>query len=170
MFLAYFIKHYYPTDDQHTNGVRTLVHSAERPIPNAKVYNHALRSKTNDLIRDAEIFEVLLLNSMRNITEGSRSNLFFIKNNELHTAIDEDVLHGIVRSKVIESAEELQIPIRKHAIKYDELPSYDAAFLTGTSLHILPIKRINSISYSSTHDIISKLSKNLQSKISDYLK
>lgn len=169
-FLAYFIKHSYPSNDQYTNGIKTIVHPAERPIPNAKVYNHALRSETNDLIRDAEIFEVLLLNSLGNITEGSRSNLFFIKNNELHTAIDADVLHGIVREKVIESAEELKIPIRKHAIKYDDLPNYDAAFLTGTSLQILPIKRINSISYSSTHDMIRKLSEVLKTKISNYLK
>lgn len=169
-FLAYFIKHYYPNNDQYNKGVITLVHPAERPIPNAKIYNHSLRSKTDDLIRDAEIFEVLLLNSMGNITEGSRSNLFFIKNNELHTAIDADVLHGIVRGKVIESAKELKIPIRKHTIKYDDLPSYDAAFLTGTSLLILPIKRINSINYSSTHDIISRLSEILRAKISTYLK
>lgn len=169
-FLAYFIKHYYPSEEQYQNGIKTLVHRAERPIPNAKVYNHALRSKTNDLIKEAEIFEVLLLNSMGNITEGSRSNLFFIKNNELHTALDADVLHGIIRGKVIESAVELGIPIRKHSIHYEDLPSYDAAFLTGTSLLILPIKRINSISYSSSHDVISRLSKVLQTKINDYLK
>lgn len=169
-FLAYFIKHYYPNEEQYQNGVRTLVHPAERPIPNAKIYNHSLRSKTNDLIKDAEIFEVILLNSLGNITEGSRSNLFFIKNNELHTALDADVLHGIIRSKVIESAVELGIPIRKHSIQYDDLPNYDAAFLTGTSLRILPIKRINSISYSSTHYIVSSLSEVLQAKINDYLK
>lgn len=168
-FLAYFIKHYYPNEEQYQNGVKTLIHPAERPIPNAKVYNHTLRSKTNDLIKDAEIFEVLLLNSMGNITEGSRSNLFFIKNNELHTALDADVLRGIIRGKVIEAAEALKIPIRKHSIQYDNLPNYDAAFLTGTSLLILPINRINSISYSSTHDIISRLSEVLQTKIKDYL-
>ncbi|PKQ62639.1 hypothetical protein BZG01_17265 [Labilibaculum manganireducens] len=169
-FLAYFIQHYYPNEDQYKNGVRTLVHQADRPKPNAKVYNHSLRSTTNDLIKEAEIFEVLLLNSMGNITEGSRSNLFFIKNNELHTALDTDVLHGIIRSKVIEAAEELKIPIQKHSIQYDDLPSFEAAFLTGTSLQILPIKRINSISYSSSHEIIGRLSEVLRTKISEYLK
>lgn len=169
-FLAYFIQHYYPTKNQYQNGVATLVHQADRPKPNAKVYNHLLRSAANNLIEEAEIFEVILLNSLGNITEGSRSNLFFIKNNELHTAADADVLHGIIRSKVIEAAEELKIPIRKHSIKYDDLPSFEAAFLTGTSLRILPIRKINSISYSSTHNIISRLSKVLQAKINNYLK
>ena len=167
-FYAYFIKHYYPNKEQYLQGVRTIVHHAERPLPNAKVYNHKLRSKTNDIIRDAEIFEVLLLNSAGNLTEGSRSNLFFIKNNELHTANDADVLNGIVRSKVLEIAENLQIPIRKTFIKYDDLAKYDAAFLTGTSLMILPIKRIDSISYSPSHEIIKSLSKSYTKIINEY--
>ncbi|MDE5420508.1 aminotransferase class IV [Labilibaculum sp. DW002] len=168
-FFVYFIKHYYPKPEQYLNGVRTIVHHAERPLPNAKVYNHSLRSKTNDIIRDAEIFEVLLLNSVGNLTEGSRSNLFFIKNNELHTAYDSEVLNGIVRSKVLEIAERLNIPIRKSHLKYDDLAKYDAAFLTGTSLMILPIKKINSISFSPSHEIINSLSEGFNKLISDYL-
>ncbi|PKQ61713.1 hypothetical protein BZG02_14915 [Labilibaculum filiforme] len=169
-FLAYFVAHHYPSKSQYDNGVTTLVHQADRLKPNAKVYNHTLRSTANHLIEEAEIFEVILLNSLGNITEGSRSNLFFIKNNELHTAVDADVLHGIIRCKVIEVAEELKIPIRKHDIKYDDLSSFEAAFLTGTSLRILPIKRINSIFYSNSHSIISRLSEVLQNKINNYLK
>ena len=168
-FFAYFIKHYYPQPEQYIKGVRTIVHQAERPIPNAKVYNHSLRSKTNDMIKDAEIFEVLLLNSTGNLTEGSKSNLFFVKNNELYTAKDSDVLNGIVRSKVLEIAEELQIPIHKLSIKYDDLAKYDAAFLTGTSLTILPIRKINLTNYSPSHEIIKSLSENYKKIISDYL-
>ncbi len=168
-FFAYFIQHHYPQTKQYLNGIRTIVHHAERPMPNAKVYNHSLRSKTNDIIREAEIFEVLLLNSAGNLTEGSRSNLFFIKNNELHTANDSEVLNGIVRSKILEIAEYLQIPIRKSFIKYDDLAKFDAAFLTGTSLMILPIKRINSISYSPSHEIIKSLSERFTEIVNDYL-
>jgi branched-chain amino acid aminotransferase len=168
-FYAYFLKHYYPKKEQYKNGVLTLVHPAERPIPNAKVYNHQLRSQTNEIIKDAEIFEVLLLNSEGNITEGSRSNLFFIKNNELHTALDIDVLEGIIRSKVLEVAEKLNIPIRKHTLPYDHLSDYEAAFLTGTSLRILPIRKINSIAYSCSHPLLKALSDCLQNEIDAYL-
>lgn len=168
-FFIYFIKHSYPQPEQYLKGVKTIIHHAERPLPNAKVYNHSLRSKTNDIIRDAEIFEVLLLNSVGNLTEGSRSNLFLIKNNELYTANDGDVLNGIVRSKVLEIAKNQQIPIRKSFIKYDDLAEYDAAFLTGTSLKILPIRKINAINYSPSHEIITSLSEGYTNLINDYL-
>jgi len=169
-FFAYFVKHYYPNKNQCKNGVITIVHPAERPIPTVKVYNHSLRSKTNDLIRDAEIFEVLLLNPMGNITEGSRSNLFFIKNDELHTAPDTDVLNGIVRGKVIGIAKELKIPIHKHPIRYDDLPNYDAVFITGTSPMVLPVKRINSINYPTSHPLLGIISEAYCAKITEYLK
>ncbi|WP_372753934.1 aminotransferase class IV [Labilibaculum sp.] len=168
-FYAYFVKHYYPQKEQYENGVLTLVHPAERPIPNAKVYNHQLRSKTNDIIKDAEIFEVLLLNSMGNITEGSRSNLFLIKNNELHTSLDTSVLEGIIRSKVLEIAKKLNIPIRKHSLPFNHLSDYESAFLTGTSLRILPIRKINSIAYSCSNPLLKKLSNCLQNEIENYL-
>ena len=168
-FYAYFVKHQYPSDFQYKNGVRTLVHPAVRPIPTAKVYNHSLRSKTNNLIQEAEIFEVLLMNTLGNITEGSRSNLFFIKENKLYTAPDHEVLNGIVRSKVIEIAAELNITLEKTSIGYDDLPKFDAAFITGTSPMILPICRINSLSYSVSHPLLEEISNAYQLKVKERL-
>ncbi|WP_421920174.1 aminotransferase class IV [Marinifilum sp.] len=156
-FYAYFVRHSYPTKLQYQKGVRTIIHQAERPTPTAKVYNHSLRSKTNNLIDEANMFEVLLLNKLGNLTEGSRSNLFFIQNNELYTAPNNEVLNGIVRGKVIEIANQLSIPIHFISIPYEDLPKYDAAFLTGTSPMILPIKRINSLSFSADHPLLSKI-------------
>lgn len=153
-FYAYFVQHYYPTASQYKNGVRTLIHQAERPTPTAKVYNHKLRSKTNNLIAEAGIFEVILLNKLGNITEGSRSNLFFIKDNALYTSPDNEVLNGIVRSKVLKIADQLGIPVHYRSISYDEIPQYEAAFLTGTSPMVLPISRINSISFSVDHQLL----------------
>ncbi|NOU60878.1 aminotransferase class IV [Marinifilum caeruleilacunae] len=156
-FYAYFVRHSYPTAFQYENGVRTIIHQAERPTPTAKVYNHKLRSKTNNLIAEAEIFEVILLNKLGNVTEGSRSNLFFIRNNELYTSPDHEVLNGIVRGKVIQIAKELSIPIHFKSIPYEELPLYDAVFLTGTSPMILPVKRINSLSFTADHQLLSAI-------------
>lgn len=156
-FFAYFVKHSYPDKNLYKNGVRTIIHQAERSTPTAKIYNHELRSKTNNLIQEAEIFEVILLDSLGNITEGSRSNLFFIKNDTLYTAPDNKVLHGVVRGKVIKIAEKLKISTSKQRIKLSELNEYEAAFLTGTSPMILPIKMINAINFSVSHPIISKI-------------
>ena len=156
-FYAYFVKHSYPTKSQYENGVRTFIHQAERPTPTAKIYNHKLRSKTNNIIKEANIFEVILLNSLGYVTEGSKSNLFFIKKNTIYTAPDNEVLHGIVRGKVIQIAQKLGIPIVKTSISYDDLPTYDACFLSGTSPMILPINRINSLSFSCNHLVLKQI-------------
>ncbi|RUT78258.1 aminotransferase class IV [Ancylomarina longa] len=168
-FFAYFLAHKYPNKIQYTNGVRTMIHSAERPTPKAKVYHHQLRSKTNNIIREAEIFEVLLLNKAGNLTEGSRSNLFFIKNNELYTAPDNEVLNGIARSKVLEIADKLNITVHKTSIAYEDIRYFDAAFLTGTSPMVLPIQRINSLRYSVTHPLLSDILRTYRSLIKEYL-
>jgi branched-chain amino acid aminotransferase len=166
-FFAYFVKHDYPKMADYVTGVRTIVHPAERPIPTAKVYNHSLRSKTNELIKEAETHEVLLMNTFGYITEGSRSNLFFIKDNELYTATDPEVLNGIARGKVIKIAKELGIPLHKKSISYESLPKYEAAFLTGTSPLVLPIRRINSLSYDASHPILGQILNAYLKKIED---
>lgn len=168
-FYAYFVKHRYPSDLQYKNGVRSIVIPAERPNPNAKIYNHSLRSKTNNLIHEAEIFEVLLLNSLGNITEGSRSNLFFIRNGSLFTAPDNEVLNGIVRNKIIEIATEQKIPLVMQSISYADLPKFEAAFITGTSPMVLPLKRINSLKYSVSHPLIKTISEFYREKTTMYL-
>jgi branched-chain amino acid aminotransferase len=169
-FYAYFVRHHYPTENEYKKGVRTLIHQAERPTPTAKVYNHKLRSKTNNLIAEADIFEVILLNKLGNITEGSRSNLFFIKDNELYTSPNHEVLNGIVRSKVISIAEKSGIYIHYKSLPYDDLKEFDAAFLTGTSPMILPIRRINSISFSVKNKLLFEIQKTYKKLVADNLK
>ncbi|MGQ1909651.1 aminotransferase class IV [Marinifilum sp. RC60d5] len=168
-FFAYFIKHSYPDNELYKNGIRTIIHQAERSTPTAKIYNHELRSRTNNLIQEAEIFEVILLDSLGNITEGSRSNLFFVKDNTLYTAPDDKVLHGIVRGKVITIAEKLHINICKEAIKFSELDKYESAFLTGTSPMILPIKTINAINFSVSHPILNRILSEYKTMIKENL-
>lgn len=169
-FYAYFVRHTYPTNEQYSSGVRTLIHQAERPTPTAKVYNHKLRSKANKLIEEAEIFEVILLNKLGSVTEGSRSNLFFIKDNELYTSPDNEVLNGIVRGKVLKIADKLGVNIHHRSIPYNELPQFDAAFLTGTSPMVLPIKRINSLSFSADHALLSKIKEVYHDLVQENLK
>ena len=85
------------------------------------------------MIRESGVYEVLLVNRESKVTEGSRSNLFFIREGVVRTAPDSEVLPGITRQKVLEliSEEGFRLDIRSLAL--EELPSAEAAFLTGTS-------------------------------------
>ena len=168
-FYCYFVKHKYPEKSEYIEGVRTIIYNAERSNPNAKVYNHKLRSYANTIIENPNIFEVILMDDLGNIREGSRSNLFFIKGNELVTAPDDEVLNGIVREKVIEICERMGITVLKEKIAYNELSNFDAAFLTGTSPQVLPIKSINMMAFDVNHHLLKLLLKMYRKELASYI-
>ena len=168
-FYCYFVHHKYPTKNEYLKGVHTIVYNAERSNPNAKVYNHKLRTYTNTIIDNPDIFEVILLDDQDNVREGSRSNLFFIRGNELVTAPDNEVLNGIVRGKVIEICKGMGIPVLKEKIAYSKLSNFSAAFLTGTSPQILPIKSINMMSFDVNHHLLKLLLEAYREELDTYV-
>jgi len=81
------------------------------------------------------------------ITEGSRSNIFFIKGDRLYTAPDRMVLGGIIRKKVIEICNNQNIQLLEVPVNIDEIEEFDKAFLTSTPTRILPINSIGDVTY-----------------------
>lgn len=169
-FYCYFVNNKYPSRLEYQEGVNTIVYNAERRNPNAKVYNHKLRTYTNTVIASPDVFEVILMDNLGNLTEGSRSNLFFIKDNKLVTAPDDQVLNGIVRSKVIEICERLGVTVLKEKLSFKDLSQYDSAFLTGTSPQILPIRRINALSFDVNHHLLNLLLEAYRNELTNYIK
>ena len=77
--LCYSIKHSYPTDEEYRNGIKTVLFHAERQNPNAKALLYELRLRIDMEKERKKLKEVLLVDENNCITEGSRSNVFFIK-------------------------------------------------------------------------------------------
>jgi branched-chain amino acid aminotransferase len=142
IFHAYFIPHHYPDPEMILKGVECGLYSAERHDPNAKVVQTALRDAADAMIRGKGYYEILLINRNGEITEGSRSNLFFQVNGALHTAPSEEVLPGITRQKVLELATQGGFDVIMKNLPVRELSSADGVFLTGTSPKILPVRKI----------------------------
>jgi D-alanine transaminase len=93
--------------------------------------------------KEAGCFEALFV---RNgvFTEGSSSNVFFVKGNELYThPSNQLILHGITRKIILQIAEEKQIPVHFEALPVEELHSVDECFLTGTNAEVMPVIRID---------------------------
>ncbi len=164
-FLAYFIPTHYPTLEQYGRGVSCCLFHAERSQPTAKIYNPRLRSAANQLIREKSVFESLLVDHNGLITEGSRSNVFFIKNHQLYTAPDAMVLSGVIRKKAIEVIQHLGLSLSYEPIHYNDLDAVEAAFITGTSLRILPLSDIENTHLNPSHPFIHQLTDGLNSLI-----
>ncbi|MDD4437503.1 MAG: aminotransferase class IV, partial [Tissierellia bacterium] len=104
-------------------------------------------------------FEAILINHDNTVSEGSKSNIFFVKGNKLITSPDSSVLLGVTRNKVISVCEENSIKVEKRIIGQDEIESFDGVFLTGTSNDVLPIKTIDQIVFnSSENEVVKKVS------------
>lgn len=170
-YRAYFIKSSYPTSEKYQNGVHGILFNEERNNPNAKVVNFSFKERIAAALADAEAYEALLVNKENEITEGSRSNVFFVKNGTVLTAPKGNVLIGITRVCVFELCKNLGIKIVEMPISVSMLKEMDGAFMTGTSPKILPISTIDDMSFSSAENqVIKALIKGYDEIISKYLK
>ncbi len=153
----YFIPHRYPTANQIDKGVSLITQKSIRKKPTAKISDWEIRGAANTLIDNNNVYETILVNDKGEITEGSRSNIFFINNDMLFTAKDELVLSGITRQKVIESAHNLNIKVNYKNIKYSDIVKYNACFISGSSPGVLQVKDIDNISFVNNNDIYVKI-------------
>lgn len=156
-YLIYFIESIYPDEEQYRRGVKGILHYAERKDPESKVIDMDLRSVISSRLRNEGAYESLLVNKNNEITEGSRSNIFFIKENELITAPGQMVLNGITRMNLLEICRQDGIPFSLRCVKADQIGKYDSVFLTGTSPVVLPFNSIDNISFSVSHPYIERL-------------
>lgn len=158
-YVLYFIEPIYPTKEQYRSGVKGISFFAERKDPKSKVINHKLRSSIyHKLILDGG-YEALLVNSDNLITEGSRSNIFFLRGDTLITAPDNVILNGITRKHILEICRDRNIKVEFYCINYNDLSSFDAVFMTGTSPTVLPFYCIDDLYYNVKNSLIGMLRK-----------
>jgi branched-chain amino acid aminotransferase len=137
-FLAYFIEPIYPSEEQYNNGVKGILFPAERKDPESKVINHKLRSAIYHKLILEGAYEALLVNDNNLITEGSRSNIFFMKGEILVTAPESLILNGITRKHILEICREHNIFVELECVRVEDIMNFDAVFMTGTSPVVLP--------------------------------
>jgi branched-chain amino acid aminotransferase len=168
-FIVYLSKFYYPEPQVYKTGVETRVVEETRENPNAKISRKEYIDKINEFKAKHNIYEAILKNDKGFLTEGSKSNLFFVKGDTVYTAPPSQVLVGTMRKYVLKACENNMIPIKLEAVHHDNISEYDAAFLTGTSIKVLPIVKIDEVEYkSSKNEIVLKLTKGLEQIIKEY--
>lgn len=163
------IQHNYPDITDYRQGVPVGLLFAERENPNAKIIQNTIRESANQMIADQKLYEVLLVNQSGQITEGSRSNVFFVRGKRFYTALASNVLEGVTRQKVLECLNELSFSIIEEAVFASEISSFDAVFLTGTSPKVLPVNCIGEVQFSAKNYFVEQLITKYNSMIEMYL-
>ena len=151
------IKHHYPKPNQYKYGVKSCLYQHERPNPKKKIWHDEIRRKIDYILSTTDYYEVLYYHENGILTEGSRSNLFFILNNTLFTPKSENVLSGITRLKIFELVNLMGVELREIDISMDEIKKFDVAFISGTSPKILPLNSIENVNYDVDNKLLRKL-------------
>jgi branched-chain amino acid aminotransferase len=158
-WLIYFIEPIYPTALQYQRGVKGILFYAERNNPESKVINHKLRSSIYHKLILEGGYEALLVNERNLITEGSRSNIFFLKDATLKTAPENVILNGITRKHILEICAENRIKVELECVNAEEIRKYEAVFMTGTSPIVLPFNYIDNYPFNVNNPLIEGLRK-----------
>lgn len=156
-YLVYHIKSIYPTADQYRKGVRGTLFFAERKDPESKVINHKLRTEIYNKLMIESAYEAILVKNDNSLTEGSRSNIFFIRGDKIFTAPDKEVLNGITRKQIVSICMEYGIDLEFSSVKADRINSFESVFMTGTSPGILPFYCIDNNFFKVDHQLINKI-------------
>jgi branched-chain amino acid aminotransferase len=90
-------------------------------------------------------YDAILLDHEGMLAESTSANLFLVRDGILHTPLADRFLNGLTRQTVMMLARDLGIQAIERRISPAELMSADEAFLTGTAVEVLPIKKIGDI-------------------------
>lgn len=131
----------YPEEELYEKGIHTVFVDLYRKDPNVKAVNWTFNDQVAALKERTGAFECILEHDGL-VTEGSRSNLFFYKDRTFYTADASQVLIGITRLKIMEAIEILGYGLVEKRITKEDVASFQGAFISGTSLGVLPIDTI----------------------------
>lgn len=107
--------------------------------------------------------EAILLNTASNVADGSISNVFMVRAQQIFTPpVSDGALPGVVRSILLEEFSG-NFSITEKSLNPDELKQADEIFLTNALMGIKPVHRLNNMDFSS-FAIANKLSGLLREK------
>lgn len=168
-FMVSFIDGLSATDEQKNQGVGVETVVIERHNPAVKTIGASYKGQIKTQSKYEDTFEILLVNKEGYITEGSRSNVFFVKNNKVITTPAQNVLLGVTRKYILELCEKNQIQVEYRDISEQEVYEMDGAFLTGTTVDVTPIIKINNRPFKEIDKTIITLKNQYEELMRKYL-
>jgi len=155
---CYFIPYFYPDSSMYQEGVSLAIYPHMRPNPGIKKWDDRFRNSVSRFILEQKVYEAALINSQNQITEGSRSNLFFIDQQACLVTVPEKViLPGITRKYVLEIARGNGVPIIERNVSLDSLHNLPSSFISGTSPKVLPVKQMDQYRFDVNHPLLKLL-------------
>jgi branched-chain amino acid aminotransferase len=159
-----------PAHELYRTGVKIKSMKIERQNPEAKIINSNYNQAVSETMDRHNVYEVLLIKADGKVTEGSRSNIFFINGRTIYTSQSKDILTGITRAHLFEICKQNYITIVEQDILYDHLQDFDSAFITGTSPGVLPVSEIDDYSFRVENETLKEISEAYFKAVEEYIR
>ncbi len=132
---------------RYLEGVRVCLASFPRnslsPLCGIKSANYLESLWARQEASDRGYDDALFLNEKGHLCEATTSNLFLVKDGEVLTPEQEcGLLPGITREAVLEICENMSIPCREGKFSPRDILEADEAFLTNSTVEILPVREV----------------------------
>jgi len=168
--LVFARKHAYPSASQYQDGVELTLLEIERQDPQIKQIDETYNQLTAQERAKPGIFEVLLVNLDGWVTEASKANVFFIFGDQVVTPPADQVLVGVTRQCVIKAIVATGTAFTEKMVSKDDLKRCNGLFITGTSLHVLPVKKIGALEFGTAcNPIFLKIKKEFENRVVSYI-
>ncbi len=132
------------TDGAHVVLASVIRNSRRSTNPAFKTGNYLNNVMAIDEAKAVGATEALMLNASGEVTEGTTSNVFMVKNGKVLTPkLEVGILGGITRAKVLAICPELGIEFAEQAFGEHELRSADEMFITSTTRDVMPITKLD---------------------------
>jgi branched-chain amino acid aminotransferase len=134
-------------------GVRLAIAPWRRPAPDTAPANskaaglYMICTLSKHAAEDSGFNDALMFDWRGQIAEATGANIFFVRDDVLHTPTPDCFLDGITRRTVMELARRRGVEVAERAIFPNELATFSEAFLTGSAAEITPIREIAGLSY-----------------------
>ena len=137
-------KYYEPRESE--TGIRLDIAPWRRPAP----YTAPTESKASGLYMICTLSkqhaenrgynDALMFDWRGRVAEATGANVFFVRENELHTPTPDCFLDGITRRTVMDLAERRGVAVKERPIWPEELATFEQMFLTGTAVEVTPVQ------------------------------
>lgn len=113
---------------------------------------------------DSGIQEGIMLDINDYVIEGTMTNLFYIKNQVLHTSsLAQSGVAGIIRGIIMELSSVHHLPVMEHEFTQDELLSADEVFVCNSIIGIWPVRQIENSRFS-----VGLITRQLQDRLAQF--
>ncbi len=132
-----------PTPEMVVRGVGAITYLGERALPTAKTLNTLVNTLARRRAQAAGEHEGLLVDREGCVREGATSNFYVVRDGGLFLPPADTILEGVTLQIVVQLAGALGIPVERRPLPLAERDTWDEAFLTSTSRHVLPLVRLD---------------------------